>query len=181
MTDEPRPLAEQKLPDAAVENVRQIVELERAAMHQQTAGERLGVAICNAAGTMRFVALQMIAMGGWVVCNTLAPPAWRFDPYPFGLLTFIVSLEGVLLATFVLIAQNRMSRQSDYRDHLDLQIDLLAEQEMTLMLRMLRRISEHLQIPPDTAQVEQAEKLASDTNVYQLMREIETELPKDGE
>ena len=48
----------------------------------------------------------------------LASPGLRFDPYPYGLLTFIVSLEGVLIATFVLITQNRMAAQSDQRDHL---------------------------------------------------------------
>jgi uncharacterized membrane protein len=67
------------------------------------------------------------------------------------LLTFIVSLEGVLIATFVLITRNRMAKQSDRRDHLNLQIDLLAEQKMTMMLRILRRISERLDIDIETA------------------------------
>jgi hypothetical protein len=67
--------------------------------------------------------------------EALAPPPFRFDPYPYGLLTFIVSLEGVLIATFVVIKQNRMAVQSDQRDHLNLQVDLLAEQEMTAVLR----------------------------------------------
>jgi uncharacterized membrane protein len=47
------------------------------------------------------------------------------------LLALIVSVEGVLLSTFILMKQNRMSRHADHRDHLNLQIDLLAEKEIT--------------------------------------------------
>ena len=75
-----------------------------------------------------------------MIWNSFAPSPWRFDPYPYGLLTMFVSMEGVILAVFVLITQNRMSQQSDRRDHLDLQIDLLAEQEMTMVLRILSKI-----------------------------------------
>jgi uncharacterized membrane protein len=83
----------------------------------------------------------------------------------------------VLIATFVLITQNRMAAQSDRRDHLNLQVDLLAEQEMTLMLRMLRRISERLNIQPETSEQERAEKLGEETNVYELMQALEKQLP----
>jgi uncharacterized membrane protein len=81
----------------------------------------------------------------------------------------------------VLITQNRMAVQSDRRDHLNLQVDLLAEQEMTLMLRMLRRISERLDIKPETSDQERAEKLGEETNVYELMQALEQELPESGE
>jgi uncharacterized membrane protein len=47
------------------------------------------------------------------------------------ILCMLVSLEGVLLSTFVLIRQNRMSQRADHRSHLDLQINLLAEKEIT--------------------------------------------------
>jgi len=89
-----------------------------------------------------------------------------------------VSLEGVLIATFVLIAQNRMSRQTDERDHLNLQISMLAEQEMTLILKLLRRVSERLEIPPESAEESRAEKLAEETNVYELVQTLREELPQ---
>ena len=96
-------------------------------------------------------------------------------------MTFIVSLEGVLIATFVLIAQNRMSRQSDERDHLNLQISMLAEQEMTLMLKLLRRVSDRLGIPGESEDEERAEKLSEETNVYELVKNLRRELPQsDG-
>jgi uncharacterized membrane protein len=86
-------------------------------------------------------------------------------------------MEGVLIATFVLITQNRMAAQSDRRDHLNLQVDLLAEQEMTLMLRMLRRISERLDIKPESSEQARAEKLGEETNVFELMQTLDKELP----
>jgi hypothetical protein len=70
-----------------------------------------------------------------------------------------------------------MSRQSDARDHLNLQIDLLAEQELTLLLRMMRRMSEHIGVLPDTQDTQHAEKLAERTNVYELMQTIERKVP----
>ena len=71
----------------------------------------------------------------------VVPP---FDPYPFQLLCFCLSMEGVLLAVFVLMKQNRMSYLSDRRNHLDLQINLLTEREVTRLLQITDRVARHL-------------------------------------
>jgi uncharacterized membrane protein len=163
----------------AMENVRAIVELERKLLDAQHWSERISLAIGRFAGSLRFVIIHLIAFATWAAWNAFAPPHWRFDPYPWGLLTFIVSMEGVLIATFVLITQNRMSHQSDHREHLDLQVDLLAEQEMTVVLRMLRRIADHLGLPPDPADGDQAEQLTRRTNIRDLMETIKRELPEE--
>lgn len=164
--------------DSTAANILAIVELERQARRHETRSERLGRRISDFVGTVRFVWIQMGLMVGWGAWNLVAPEAWRFDPYPFGLLTFIVSLEGVLIATFVLIAQNQMSRQSDERDHLNLQVDLLAEQEMTLVLRMLRRISDRLGVPPDAEDIKRADSLTSETDVLTIAEQLREELPR---
>jgi Protein of unknown function (DUF1003) len=65
-----------------------------------------------------------------------------FDPYPFSLLTLLVSLEAILLTGFVLISQDRMTKRADRRAHLDLQVNLLAEQELTAILRVVCLIAE---------------------------------------
>jgi uncharacterized membrane protein len=166
------------LESPAAHNIRAIVEVERQAAERGSIAERIGQAISDAVGTLQFVILQSVLMAGWIAWNWLAPRQWRFDPYPYGLLTFIVSLEGVFIATFVLIAQNRMSRQSDERDHLNLQISLLAEQEMTLMLRLLRRVCERLEIAPESQEQARAEQLAEETNVYELIETLREELPE---
>jgi uncharacterized membrane protein len=160
------------------DNIRAIVDLERQAVREAGVGERIGYAISNAVGTMTFVVLHSAAMVAWMAWNSVGPRASHFDPYPFGLLTFVVSLEGVLIATFVLIAQNQMSRQTDRRDHLSLQISMLAEQEMTLVLKQLRRIGDRLGVPPETDEAARAEKLAEETNVYELVQTLRRELPE---
>src|SRR5918994_1741201 len=62
--------------------------------------------------------------------------------FPFPFLTLTVSLEAIFLALFVLASQNRLARQADRRSHLDLQIDLLAEREMTAVLHLLQDIAD---------------------------------------
>lgn len=66
-----------------------------------------------------------------------------FDPYPYQFLTFVVSLEAIFLSLFILMSQNRATRQTDARSQLDLQINLLAEQEATKMLQMLQSLCKH--------------------------------------
>jgi uncharacterized membrane protein len=122
--------------------------------------------------------IHSLVMLAWMAWNSLGPTDTRFDPYPYGLLTFIVSLEGVLIATFVLIAQNQMSRHTDRRDHLSLQISLLAEQEMTLMLKMLQRIADRLEIPTEDTDKLRADQLAEETDVYELVQTLRRELPE---
>ena len=172
MTDPSRSLS------PATANIRAIVELERKALAASSWSERVSDAISAFAGSLWFVLCHLVAFTGWAGWNALAPSHLRFDPYPYGLLTFIVSLEGVLIATFVLIKQNRMAAQSDQRDHLNLQVDLLAEQEMTLVLRMLRRMSERLNVEPEGREEAQVAQLAEETNVFELMQTLERELPQ---
>jgi uncharacterized membrane protein len=153
------------------QNIRTIADLERRALAEKGWDERLSEGISDFVGSLTFVAVHVGWFTGWALWNGLAPEALRFDPYPYGLLTFVVSLEGVLVATFVLITQNRMNRQAEQRAHLNLQVDLLAEQEMTHVLRLLRQIGQRLNIEPESTH-QQAEQLMSDTNAYDLMEGV---------
>jgi uncharacterized membrane protein len=92
------------------------------------------------------------------------------DPYPFPLLATFLSLEAVLLTSCVLIRQNAIDRTSERRDHIELQINLLAEQEATRSLDMLQRIAAHLQVP--NTKDAQGEKLAKDTAVDEIARDL---------
>jgi uncharacterized membrane protein len=155
----------------AARNVEEIARLERETAGHPTVGERISLAITDAAGTFTCVALHVLALSAWMGWNSLSPQPWRFDPYPFGLMTMFVSMEGVLLALMILITQNRMSAQSDKRDRLDLQVDLLAEQEMTMVLRLLSRIADRLGVSSDDSERAQARQLMEETNVYELIEE----------
>ena len=111
--------------------------------------ERVADAIADFSGSIRFALVHLGFFAAWIMLNLGVVPLIRpWDRYPFLLLTMIVSLEAIFLATFVLIKQNRMSRRADQRAKLDLQINLLAEREMTLVLQMLQRISTRLGVVP---------------------------------
>jgi uncharacterized membrane protein len=100
-----------------------------------------------------------------------------FDPYPYILLTMIVSLEGVLLSTFVLMKQNRMTKRAEQRDHLNLQVDLLSEREITKMLQLQRLMCMHMGIKEAERDAE-ATELSQNTAVDTLARELETKMPE---
>jgi uncharacterized membrane protein len=80
------------------------------------------------AGSMRFVYIHLIWFGFWIALNIgLAGVNREFDKYPFGLLTMIVSLEAIFLATFVMISQNRQAARSDIRSQLDFENNIRGE------------------------------------------------------
>lgn len=158
--------------ERALHNVEEIARLERDERLNLGLGERISGTVTTAAGTPACALLHLLLFSGWIAWNSLVAGGWRFDPYPFGFLTMFVSMEGVILAVFVLITQNRMSAQSDRRDHLDLQVDLLAEQEMTMVLRMLGRISDRLQIAREGGEEEEERRLMERTDIGEVMEEL---------
>lgn len=84
--------------------------------------------ITTFAGSMRFVYIHLAWFGAWIALNVgLAGVDHEFDKFPFGLLTMIVSLEAIFLATFVMISQNRQAARSDLRSQLDFENNIRAE------------------------------------------------------
>src|SRR5579884_2151113 len=123
-------------------NVQAVAKLEEDFNRDRTLPDRIADSVGGFAGSLTFVGLHLVFYSLWILINVgFIPFIPHFDPFPFMLLNVGVSLEAIFLSTFVLMKQNRMSRRADQRAHLDLQINLLAEREMTLMLQMLQRIS----------------------------------------
>ncbi len=84
--------------------------------------------VTNFAGSLRFVYLHAVWFGIWVLLNVgLIGASAKFDKYPFGLLTMIVSLEAIFLSTFVMVSQNRQAARSDIRANLDFENNLRGE------------------------------------------------------
>lgn len=165
--------------DPMAYNVEAIARLEREALHQRSAAERISDRLTGIIGSMTFVLLHIVLFIGWGLVNlNFIPGIGAFDPFPFGILTLIVSSEGVFITIFILIGQNRMSRQADRRAHLDLQISILAEQEMTMTLRMQQQLCEHFGIDTEIVRRE-AQHLMEETNVRHLVVELEDKLPSD--
>ena len=166
-------------PHTVRDNIQTIIRLEEQQDRERSLGDRIGDAIGTFAGTISFVVLHLVLFVAWAVVNRGAiPGVAAFDPYPFNLLTMIVSMEGVLLSTFVLIKQNRMGVRADRRNHLDLQINLLTEKEVTKVIQMLERIAEHLKIERQTVDAETRE-LGEVTAVNELAKELKQALPED--
>lgn len=163
---------------SAVEaNIRSVAQLERTFQERRTKIERLSDWIADFTGTIWFVIFHVVCLALWFLINTRVLPIVKaFDPYPFILLAMIVSVEGVLLSTFVLMKQNRMQQRSDARDHLNLQIDLLAERESTMALQLLQAICDKLEISRAKLDAELGE-LADTTSVDKLAEQIESDLP----
>ncbi len=88
--------------------------------------DKLAQRIADFTGNIWFVWTHAIIFISWIIFNVIARDG-AFDPYPFIFLTLIVSLEAIFLATFVLMAQNRESRENEIRDALDYEVDQRAE------------------------------------------------------
>lgn len=163
-------------------NIEKIADLEAKQLNQRSMIERVGDRLVAVAGTGTFAMFHAVWFGAWIAVNLgwlrgWAPRIPAFDPYPFNLLTMVVSLEAIFITIGVMISQNRMQRLGDRRAHLDLQINLLAEQESTATLRLLARIAERLGIEPEAAVQHERANLEAETDVKELVTELDRKLP----
>jgi uncharacterized membrane protein len=168
---------------ALEENVQAIKLWERGILLARSKAEQISDWIVRTAGSGMVLALHVVWFGVWVAMNIgVMHGVQPFDPFPFPFLTMTVSLEAIFLALFVLASQNRLARQSDKRSHLDLQIDLLAEREMTAVLQLLQDIVRHLHVET-TVTAGQLRDLMEKTDLQLLtarMEELsEPETPDD--
>jgi uncharacterized membrane protein len=95
-------------------------------------------------GSMPFLALSMIWFVGWIVINTYDVGIRHFDPYPFGLLTMIVSLEAIFLSIFVLISQSRQAEKDRVRSNIDYEVNVKAELEVAHLHEKTDRLHEKM-------------------------------------
>ena len=153
----------------AARNIESILRIEKEDEERLLLHHRLFHAVGRFIGTPYFFITQSLGVALWVWINTQAP-AWRFDEYPFPLLAVLLALEAVLLTSCVLIRQNIADPAFERRNHLDLQINLLAEREATLSLGILQRIAEHLRCP--VGEEAQDEELAGETPVDSIARDL---------
>ena len=127
-------------------NIRTILYLRLKAAHERGLQDRIADIFTTFSGRMIFVYVHIVWFGAWILLNTGRLGAHPFDPFPYGLLTMIVSLEAIFLSTFVLISQNRLSEETEHRADLALQIGLLTEHELTRVLQMLDAVQGKLGI-----------------------------------
>ena len=121
---------------------RHVVKSFEAKLSQQrTFGEKIADFLNRFFGSLSFAVFHVVFFGLWIIWNLGAFPVLRpFDPFPFGLLTMVVSLEAIFLSIFVLVSQNRAAKIDKLRSEVDLQINLTAEQEITKVLALMTQL-----------------------------------------
>ncbi|MBN3922062.1 DUF1003 domain-containing protein [Nostoc sp. NMS4] len=152
-------------------NIRTIIRLRLQAAKKRNFQDQIADTITSFSGHIVFVYVHIVWFGAWIILNTGKIGVHPFDPFPYGLLTMVVSLEAIFLSTFVLISQNRLSEETEYRANLNLQIALLTEHEVTRVLQMLDAIQDKMGI--DNDEDSELADLEMETKPEDVLTEIE--------
>ncbi len=154
------------------ENIDAIANMEQQFSERRTHIDRVVDSIADFSGSLTFILIHLAGLVLWFLINAgYVPPVPRFDPYPYAMLSTVMSSEAVLLSAFVLMKQNRMALRADERDHLHLQINLLAEKEGTKILQTLFSMCEHMGMEGPRADP-QMEELTRNITVDALAEEF---------
>jgi uncharacterized membrane protein len=103
----------------------------------RSAMEVLADRMIGFASATPFLVVHGIAFVSWIYWNLPISGLPMFDPYPYGMLTMVVSLEAIVLSIFVLMTQSRESRIAELREELTLQVNLRMEEEITKTLHLV--------------------------------------------
>lgn len=164
------------LSSAARGNVETIAKIDDRLLAQRSWIEGIGRNIARFFGTVGFIVAHVVFIAGWFVINLdLLGKGQSFDPYPFPFLGLIVGIEFIFLTTFVLMNQNFQSRREEHWAHLNLQLSLLAEHEVTKNMQMLHSICQHLGLDA-SAQDKEVKELVETTPVGTLVDEVQQKL-----
>lgn len=159
-------------------NIDDINHLERQAILNRTPSERFAGKVTRFAGGVLFIGMHAIWFLSWIILNVGAIPGIQpWDPFPFSFLTLVVSLEAIFLSLLVLMTQNRLTKDADKRAHLDLQINMLAEEESTATLQMLEKICNHLGIE---YKADEAQQLAKATDVIKIAKSLDEKITNEN-
>jgi len=160
------------VPPVILKNISSLAEVEQRLAQHRTPVDRISDEVTGFTGSIRFIIAHLIMFAVWILLNAPWALGTRaFDPYPYVFLNFVLAVEAVLLGTFVLMSQNRQNRQADLWLHVVLQISMLAEQESTKSLQLLKRICESLDLR-DAAKDPELKQLIQTTQLETLAREL---------
>ncbi|TXT38468.1 MAG: response regulator receiver [Comamonadaceae bacterium] len=154
-------------------NIRKIIQIRQKASQDQNFQDRIANVMTSFSGSMTFFYVHMLWFLLWFLLNTGHLGVTVFDPYPYGFLTMVVSLEAIFLATFVLISQNLLARGAERLTDLGLQTSLLTEHELTRVLQMLRTIQIKIGIANDESSNLADADLEMETKPEDVLAEIE--------
>ena len=118
--------------------------------------------LTDVASSTSFFLFHVIAFAVWIIWNLGIARVPQFDPFPFGLLTMIVSLEAIFLSIFVLMTQSRESAIAELREELNLQVNLRMEEEVTKTLHLVAGLYSRL-----------GKTLAEDPELAEMLRPLD--------
>jgi uncharacterized membrane protein len=116
------------------------------------------------ASSTPFLVFHAFWFTGWILWNTGVIGLRPFDPFPFGLLTMIVSLEAIFLSIFVLMAQRRESAIAEMREEISLQVSLRLEEEVTKTLQLVAGLYTRL-----------GHRMAEDAELTEMLQPLDVE------
>jgi len=149
-----------------IEDILKVESLER------TGTERIADAITGFFGSGVFIWLHVLWFLLWIIFNL---PGWGFepfDPFPFTFLTMIVSLEAIFLSAFILMSENRQGRLADRRSRVNLEVDMIAEREVTKLMELVMDI--HSQLGINKPMDDELERMQKPTNIEDLTQAAQT-------
>jgi uncharacterized membrane protein len=160
---------ENKQSDHVTQTIEEILKLESL---DRTRTERIADSITSFFGSNSFIWLHVIWFSLWIIFDL---PEWGFapfDPFPFTFLTMVVSLEAIFLSAFILMSENRQGRLTDRRARVNLQVDMIAEREITKLMKLVMDIHSQLGIqkPVD----DELENMQKPTNIEHLTQAAQT-------
>jgi uncharacterized membrane protein len=159
-------------------NIDAIEEYRQEAEEARTVQDRIADFVTTLSGSIPFIYLHAVWFSVWILANLGIGGFPAFDPYPFGMLTTIVSLEAIFLSTFVLVSQNRQAVVAERRAELDLQINLLAEYEVTRILKILDAMAKKMDLKvADDSEIKELEK---DVKPKTLLNELEARVESNN-
>jgi uncharacterized membrane protein len=154
MSEQPTPQQKAQV-DRLTRRRRIFRSFEAKSLNNRGVLERISDTITNFSGSIPFLFAHIVWFAIWIAVNVhLIPGIEAFDPFPFGLLTMIVSLEAIVLSVFVLLSQNSAAKIDSLRAELNLQVNLIAEEEITKTLEMLANIQKKLGILEEDIELE---------------------------
>lgn len=149
---------------------------EAQALKQRSFFTRISDDLNNAFGSTTFLIINVLWFTIWIIINLgLVPGVLPFDPFPFGLMTMALSIEAIVLSIFILVSQNRTSYVDTLREELHLQVNLIAEEEITKVLNVLAEMRKKMDISePDP----ELEEMLKRTNTGYIERSLIEQIQK---
>jgi len=140
--------------------------------------DKVALFVTGAFGSIRFLGMCIALFIVWISWNLNLLPLLRpFDPYPFQMLTMIVSIFAIILSVSVLISQNREGKKNNIRQQVDFEVNVRAESEITKMLTMLHEIQKQLGIHSkvDT----ELEEMKAEIDIKEIHHKLDDTITED--